>query len=86
MRRRVPGTHRNRRPSVLYVLPSIPDDAPDEVKDALAIRNACATEGKCPACGAIPELSLDRDGLGWLTFHHQPDCPVRDDHTYGEDA
>lgn len=74
---RVPGTFRNhRRGPVVYVLPSIPDDAPDGVKDALAIRNACATEGRCPSCGATGELSLDRDGLGWLTFRHLTGCPV----------
>ena len=30
--------------------PVIPDDAPDEVKDALALANATAVEGVCPAC------------------------------------
>jgi hypothetical protein len=76
---RIPGTYRNRG-RTLFVLPSIPDDAPDDLKDGLAIRNACATEGRCPACGAVPELSWDTDRLGHLTFRHEDGCPVfRDD-------
>lgn len=76
-RSRVPGI---RRKNVLFVLPLIPDDAPDAVKDALAIRNACATEGRCPACGVEPELHLDQFGIHHLVFFHENDCPcVRDD-------
>lgn len=72
---RVPGTYRNRG-NTLYVLPSVPDDAPADVKNALAIRNACATERRCPACGTTPELTVDSNGFAWLTFQHEPDCPV----------
>lgn len=76
---RVPGTYRKPL-NVAFVLPSIPDDAPAEVKDALALRNACATEGRCPACGVTPTLELGSDGLGWLTFAHEPHCPsLRDE-------
>lgn len=56
------------------MLPSIPDDAPDALKNALAIRNACATEGRCPACGAVPELHLDEYGIHHLVFAHEDDC------------
>ena len=80
---RVPGTYR--RPAhVLYVLPSIPDDAPDGLKDGLAIRNVCMTEGRCPACGVTPTYSVDDTGIGHLTFAHEDECRVlRDDGTTG---
>lgn len=79
---RVPGTRRRRR--ALAVLPSIPDDAPAEMKNALAIRNACLTEGRCPSCGTTPRVTVDRHGFGHLTFEHDDSCPVlRDDGSYG---
>ena len=74
---RIPGLYR--KGSSLYLLPSIPDDAPAELKNALAIRNACAIEGKCPSCGATGELTFEQNGLGHLTFHHEPECPVLHD-------
>jgi hypothetical protein len=78
MSRRVPGTYRRDR--TLFVLPAIPDDAPTDLKNAIALRNACATEGRCPACGTVPELEFDEHGIGHLTFRHEHGCPVlRDD-------
>ena len=51
-RAKIPGTRKN---PVLYVgLPPIPDDAPDEIKDAFALANATAVEGECSHCGAHP--------------------------------
>jgi hypothetical protein len=75
-RPRVPGmTSRPLR--VLYLLPEIPDDAPEELKDALAIRNACATEGRCPDCGACGEIhGPDEHGIMHLVFRHEDDCGV----------
>jgi hypothetical protein len=76
---RIPGTYHNRG-NVLFVLPSIPDDAPAHAKNALALRNRCATEGRCPACGVVPDLERDGDGILHLVFRHEDDCPVlRDD-------
>lgn len=59
-----------------YVLPAIPDTASDDVKNSLAIRNACAIDGVCPDCGAIGELAPDKemDGAFRLTFAHEPGC------------
>jgi hypothetical protein len=53
-----------------------PDELDDETKNALAIRNACATSGHCPDCGAVGELEPDATlELVWhLTFRHEPDC------------
>lgn len=64
--------------STLYVLPAILDDDPVELKNGIAIRNACAVEGKCPACGAVGELYADKtlDGLFHLLYQHEDECPV----------
>jgi hypothetical protein len=60
----------------VFVLPSIPDALDPAVKNGLALRNACAVEGRCPACGVTPELHLDRLGIRHLVFVHARDCPV----------
>ena len=72
-RRRVPGT---RRPTALFGLPSLPDDATDDLKNALALRNACATEGRCPECRAVGEIHSDAEhaGIWHLVFAHEPWC------------
>lgn len=72
-RPRIPGTRATR---VLYVLPAIPDDLAEATKDALAIRNACAVEGRCPDCGTMGEIHPDAeyDGLFHYTFRHEPWC------------
>lgn len=74
-RRRVPGI---RKGSTLFVLPSIPDELDEAVKDGLAIRNACAVEGRCPVCGVEPELRVTRElpRVVHLVFRHEDDCPV----------
>jgi len=75
---RIPGTLR-RQPSVLLVLPTIPDAANTDTKNAIAARNRCATEGRCPICGATPERLHQDDELEdvWhLLFEHEPGCPV----------
>jgi hypothetical protein len=60
---------------VLYVLPSIPDDAPEELKNAVAIRNARAIEGLCPDCGVRGEITgPDEHGIMHLTFEHEAGC------------
>lgn len=76
-RPRIPGTS-SRRLRALYLLAEIPDDAPEDVKNGLAIRNACATEGRCPSCGATGELHADPDmpGVFHLTFRHEDGCGV----------
>ncbi len=72
---RIPGM--SARPRVLFVLPSIPDDAPTAFKNALAIRNACMTEGVCPDCRARGQLrGPDGHGLMHLVFAHENDCAV----------
>jgi len=77
---RIPGTRRQ-PPSVLVVLPSILDQADETTKNAIAARNVCATEGRCPICGASPERFHQDDEIEsvWhLLFEHEPGCPVPD--------
>jgi hypothetical protein len=71
-RPRIPGM----RKRTLFILPEIHDDDPPELKNALAIRNACTTEGRCPDCGAVGELNPDADypGIFHYTFRHEPWC------------
>jgi hypothetical protein len=77
-RPRIPGT-RTRR--VLFVLPSIPDELDPAAKNALAIRNACTTEGFCRGCGAVGVIRRDRElaGLWHYVFEHENWCPVVSD-------
>ena len=76
-RPRVPGTTKN----TLFVIPEIPDDAPSDVKNALAIRNTASVEGKCPSCGATPELRADPEHqlVIHATFRHEPWCGAMTD-------
>lgn len=71
---RIPGTTTSRR--TLYLLPSIPDHLDAETKNALAIRNAASTEGRCPDCGAEPEIHPDTElpGLWHAVFRHETYC------------
>jgi len=74
-RPRVPGTTSGR---TLLLLPEIRDDDPPERKNATAVRNACATEGRCPCCHAIGEVTADASlaGLWHITFQHESWCVV----------
>ncbi|HVA04760.1 MAG TPA: hypothetical protein VMU64_13570 [Acidimicrobiales bacterium] len=58
---------------VLYVLPSVPADAPDELKDAIALRNAATVAGRC-SCGAVIAEAGDTAQL-----MHEPGCVASDD-------
>jgi len=60
------------------VLPGIRDDDSPERKNALAVRNACATEGVCSSCGVVGELHADAElkGLYHYVFEHEEWCIV----------
>lgn len=72
---RIPGTRRRR---TLFVLPEIRDSASVELKNAIAARNACATEGRCPICGATGDIHADEqyDRVWHIVFEHEDYCPV----------
>ena len=69
---RIPGTAKR----TLLVLPAIPDDAPAELKNAIALRNACVTEGQCPGCGVIGVVTPDPklEATFHYTFRHENWC------------
>jgi hypothetical protein len=71
---RVPPTRAN----TLFLLPVIPDDAPSAFKNALAVRNACMTEGRCPYCKTIGEIHADAEfeGIYHYVFRHEAWCVV----------
>jgi hypothetical protein len=59
---------------MLYLLPAILDDAPTELKNGLAVRNACAVDGRCPECGAVGEVSRFGALAFRCTFTHEDGC------------
>jgi hypothetical protein len=78
-RPRVPGTSSRPR-GVLFVLPEIPDEAPERRKNGLAIRNAATTSGVCPDCGARGEIrGPDGQRFLHLVFEHEHGCGVLSD-------
>ena len=66
-----------------FLLPHIPDDAPDAVREGLARRRITAVEGTCP-CGArlvLPNRAARRAAKRAgqvLDVHveHEDDCPA----------
>jgi hypothetical protein len=72
---------------VLFVLPAIPDEFDELTKNAIALRNTCATSGRCPACGTRGEWHPVEPGIWRLVFRHQDGCPVlRDWRDLGEEV
>jgi hypothetical protein len=62
--------------------PPSPRPRHSQLKNALAIRNACATEGVCPDCGAVGVLEADaeHEAIFHYTFRHEPWCgPLTDE-------
>ncbi len=81
MSKRIPGTYRSllRGGNFLAVLPEIPDDASENVKNALAIRNAATLSGRC-ACGAVAgPIEQVETGIYMVTMEHENDCPAADE-------
>jgi hypothetical protein len=73
-RHRVPPTTAR----TVFLLPTVPDDAPEDLKNAIAVRNAATRTGTCPGCGAEGQRHSDRHEpwLAHLVFEHEPDCIV----------
>jgi hypothetical protein len=62
---------------VAFLLPRIPDNASPPLKNALAIRNAATTSGRC-RCGAEMRLNgVDDYGTQHVVIEHEFDCPAR---------
>jgi hypothetical protein len=70
---------------VLYVVPAVPDKAPQLIKDGLAMRRTAVLTGRCSGCGAaftLPNRAQRRAGKGRVTsgtVWHESDCLAADD-------
>lgn len=66
---------------MLALLPGIPDDADEQTKDGLGVRNAASISGVCPVCGTRAELVPDPEvpGLWHAYFLHEVGCPALTD-------
>lgn len=61
---------------VLYVLPTIPEDAPFAVREGIARRRIAATTGECP-CGAVTDYGDRTPGVvGVGEVRHERRCPA----------
>lgn len=66
--------HHGHRAAAL--VPQIPDDAPDNVREGLARRRLALTEGRCP-CGVRTALPAPQDGsLEVVGLEHRDHCPA----------
>jgi hypothetical protein len=71
--------------TVAFVLPRIPDDAPEEIREGVARRRIVAINGRCP-CGAelvLPNRAARRKAARAGSFvrmriEHEDDCPAID--------
>jgi hypothetical protein len=71
---------------VLFLLPTIRDEWPAAVKDALAIRRRATLEGRCPRCGATWRLPTREERrravrerrLLHVVMEHEHNCPAGD--------
>jgi hypothetical protein len=71
---------------VAYLLPVIPDDAPQQVREGIARRRLAALEDRCPCGGRSPLnratrrwLARQRGKVAYLGFAHETSCPAIDD-------
>jgi len=64
------------RGAAVFVLPTIRDECFPEEKNALAARNACAVEGRCPECGCVGYVEPIMDGVFRYAFEHEDGCAV----------
>jgi hypothetical protein len=71
--------------TVAFVLPRIPDDAPEEIREGVARRRITAIDGKCPCGGelVLPNRAARRKAVRTGTpvhmrIEHEDDCPAID--------
>lgn len=70
----------------LFVVPIIPDDAPDHIREGIARRRLVTLTGICPCGARRPKLSrqqrraIERGRFhGSLNFVHENDCSASDE-------
>jgi hypothetical protein len=71
--------------TVAFVLPRIPDDVPEEIREGIARRRITAIDGKCPCGGelVLPNRAARRkaartSSLVRMRVEHEDDCPAID--------
>lgn|GEM_PF-6856796 len=62
--------------SIVFALPSVPDDAPAALKSSMALRNVATMNGMCE-CGARLELVV-AGGMARMRMAHEHECPAGD--------
>jgi hypothetical protein len=74
----------------VLLLPTIPDDAPDEIREGIARRRIVMTTGTCPCGGEMvgpnraQRRRMERDkrngdpGVWQVRIEHDDDCPALD--------
>ena len=71
-----------------YLLPIVPDDAPEQIREGLVRRRLAVLTDACPCGGksspqnraARRRLAKTRRGqVAYLAFEHEPTCPAGDD-------
>ena len=72
--------------TVAFVLPTVPDEAPEAVREGLARRRITAIEGRCPCGGRLilPNREARRRAKRTgeeirMRVEHEDDCPAIDD-------
>jgi hypothetical protein len=72
--------------TVAFVLPRIPDDAPEEIREGIARRRITAVHGTCPCGGhlVLPNRAARRRAARTgtptrMTVEHEEGCPAIDE-------
>jgi hypothetical protein len=67
------------RDDVVFVLPSIPDNAPPLVREGIARRRLAALEDECPCGGRSPLNRAISASIDAVDFVHESGCLAVDD-------
>ena len=67
------------RDDVVCLLPVIPVDAPELVREGIARRRLVALEGRCLCGGQRLFAPGANNQVAYLSFVHEDDCPAVDD-------
>jgi hypothetical protein len=65
--------------TTLFVIPAVPDSAPDAIKEAIMRRRSAAFAGACE-CGSPVErvTRLGTERVEAMVVHHADNCPASD--------
>lgn len=60
----------------MALLPVIPDDAPDPVREGIARRRIATIEGRCPCGVGVDYSQIPRGAVTHRTVNHRDHCPA----------